>query len=315
MVTCPILKLVDLQGFFITSASVVIQELGTGQVSIYNLCMYKRVLAAVNEFTNSEIAARYAIALAKSCQAKLSLVFVTEDRIDKDALRHAEAALERLFIEAGDRGVEAESIIEKGEPLNKIIELVKKNDIDIVFNASRREDTEMRYFVRTFARDLMLKIPCSVAMVRVVRMTRGYPKNTLVPLRGHMTHLEERASFVANLAQATGSKITLFYSTSKISSFFHGEVHLKPVQREKYIPEDLERFTECLDRYGVRHEKSTAYGTISRAITIEAAHRRNDLIVMGASERSLLRSIVSGNPVEDVLRETPCNLIILRPKR
>jgi hypothetical protein len=34
---------------------------------------------------------------------------------------------------------------------------------------------------------------------------------------------------------------------------------------------------------------------------------------MGASERSLLRSIISDNPVENVLRETPCNLIILRP--
>jgi nucleotide-binding universal stress UspA family protein len=34
---------------------------------------------------------------------------------------------------------------------------------------------------------------------------------------------------------------------------------------------------------------------------------------MGASERSLLKSIIRGNPVEEVLRETPCNLIILRP--
>ncbi|MEW6054190.1 MAG: hypothetical protein AB1552_10465 [Nitrospirota bacterium] len=36
---------------------------------------------------------------------------------------------------------------------------------------------------------------------------------------------------------------------------------------------------------------------------------------MGASERSLLGGIVRGNPVEEVLRETPCNLIILGPKR
>ena len=276
--------------------------------------MYKRILAAVNEFTNSEIAARYAIALAKSCRAKLSLVFIAEERIDKDALRYAEAALERLFIEAGNRGVEAESIIEKGEPLKEVIELVKKNDIDIVFNASRREDTDMRFFVRTFARDLILKLPCSVAMVRIVRMARGYPRNILVPLRGHMSHLEERACFVAKLAEATGSKVTLYYSASKISSFFQGEMHLKPVQREKTIAEDLEGFSECLDRYGVYYEKSTGYGTVSRSITIEAAHKRNDLIVMGATERSLLGSIVRGNPVEDVLRETPCNLIILRPK-
>jgi nucleotide-binding universal stress UspA family protein len=276
--------------------------------------MYKRILAAVNEFTNSEIAARYAIALATSCKAKLSFAFVAEERIDKEALRRAEASLERLFIEAGDRGVEAESVIEKGDTVKKIVELVRKSRIDIVFNATRREDTEMRFFEHTIARDLMIKLPCSVAMVRAVRIARGYPKNILVPLRGRMTHLEERAYFVAKLAEAIGSKITLFYSASKISGFLHGEVHLKPVQREKHVPEDLAKFTEFLDRYEVHHEKRTGYGTISRAITIEAAHRRNDLIVMGASERSLLRSIISGNPVEDVLRETPCNLIILKPK-
>jgi nucleotide-binding universal stress UspA family protein len=55
------------------------------------------------------------------------------------------------------------------------------------------------------------------------------------------------------------------------------------------------------------------YGRVSRAITIEAAHRRNDLIVMGSSERSLVSSIVSENPVERVLRETLCNLIVFRP--
>jgi nucleotide-binding universal stress UspA family protein len=160
----------------------------------------------------------------------------------------------------------------------------------------------------------MVKLPCSVAMVRVVRMGKIHPKNILVPLRGQITHLEERACFVAKLAQGFDSTVTLFHSPGPITSFSHGEIHLKPAEREKRIPKDIEKFTERLNKYVIPHEKRTGLGSIARAITIEAAHLRNDLIVMGASERSLLRSIISGNPVEDVLRETPCNLIILRPK-
>ena len=99
-----------------------------------------------------------------------------------------------------------------------------------------------------------------------------------------------------------------------VTSFFHGDVHLEPSLREEHIPKDVEHFIECLDRYTISHEKRIEYGGISRAITIEAAYRRSDLIIMGASERSLLRSIIRGNPVEDVLRETPCDLIILRPR-
>ncbi|MEW6214890.1 MAG: universal stress protein [Nitrospirota bacterium] len=275
--------------------------------------MYKKILAAVNEFTNSEIAARYAIALAKSCQARLSLVFIAEEGINKDIFKHAESALERLFIEAEEDGIDVESITEKGNPLQKIHDIVRKDSIDIVFVATRREDVTKRFFVKTHAREFMIKLPCSVTMVRVVRMGKVHPKNILVPLRGYMTNLEERAYFVAKLAQGFDSAVTLFHSSMPITSFFHGEIHLKPAQREKHIPKDVEEFKEYLDRYEITHEKRTGYGAISRAITIEAAHKRNDLIVMGASERSLLRSIISGNPVEDVLRETPCNLIILRP--
>jgi nucleotide-binding universal stress UspA family protein len=275
--------------------------------------MYKRILSAVNEFTNSEIAARYAITLAKSCQAKLFIVFVAEDKIERDAFRHAEAALKRLFIEAEEKGVDVESITEKGEPLKKVMEIVRQNNIEIVFTATRREDIEKRFFVKTLARDFMIKLPCSVAMVRVVRMGRAHPRNILVPLRGYITHIEERSCFVAKLAQGFESKVTIFHSPAPLTSFFHGELHLKPSQRERYIPKDIEQFTECLKRYMIIHEKRTGYGGIARAITIEAAHKRNDLIIMGASERSLLKSIVSGNPVEEVLRETPCNLIIFRP--
>ena len=276
--------------------------------------MYKKILAAVNEFTNSEVAARYAITLSQSCQAKLSLIFVAREGIHKDIFKQAESALERLFIEAEDRGIEVESITEKGEPLQKIYDMVRKDHIDIVFTATRREDVSKRFFMKTLAREFMVKLPCSVAMVRVVRMGKIHPNNILLPLRGKMTHLEERACFVAKLAQGFGSNVTLFHSPRPITSFFHGEIHLKPSQREERLPRDIAKFTECLKRFVIPHEKRTGHGSIARAITIEAAHRRNDLIVMGASERSLLRSIISGNPVEDVLRETPCNLIILRPK-
>lgn len=275
--------------------------------------MYKNILAAVNEFTNSEITARYAIALAKSCKAVLSLVFVAEDNLNKEVFRQAELALERLFIEAEGHNVEVKSIIEKGNPLKKISDVVKKDNIEIVFTSTRREDIEKRFFTRTLARAFMVKLPCSVAMVRVVRMGRGYPKNILVPLGAYMTYLQERACFVARLAEEFRSSVTLFHLSKPITSFFHGEIQLNPAQREKSIPKDIEQFTECLRRYKILHEKRIRYGAVSRSITIEAAHTQNDLIIMGASERSLLRSIVSGNPVEDVLKETPCNLIILRP--
>jgi nucleotide-binding universal stress UspA family protein len=275
--------------------------------------MYKRILAAVNEFTNSEGAARYAIALAQSCQAALSLIFIAEAKVSREVLRRAEAALERLFMEAEKQNIAVGMSTGLGDPFKKIRDAVRENDVDIVFIATRREDVEKRFFQKTLAREFMLRLPCSVAMVRVVRMGRVVPKNILVPLRGQMSNIEERSCFVAKLAENFGSKVTLFHLAEPLTRYFHGEVPLSASQREERLPKDIERFTECLRRSGICHEKRTRYGSIAREITIEAAHRRNDLIVMGASERGLVRSIIGGNPVERVLRETPCNLIILKP--
>lgn len=279
----------------------------------YNGFMYKRILAAINEFSNSEGAAQYAIALAKSCQAALSLIFVAEAKVRREEFLRAEAALNRLFREAEEQEIEVEISIEWGDPLKKIADAVSKNDIDIVFTATRREDIERRFFQRTLARELMLKLACSVSLVRVVRMGRVMPRNILVPIRGHMTHGEERSCFVAKLAETFGSRVTLFHLAEPLIRYFHGEVHLSSLEREARIPKDVERFAECLRRYQIHHEKRTRYGNIAREITIEAAQKRNDLIVMGASERGLLRSFIGGNPVETVLSETPCNLIVMKP--
>jgi len=146
--------------------------------------MYKNILAAVNEYTNSEIAARYALALAKACQAKLTLLFVSKDPVDKDAIKKAESAIERLFIEAQEGGVEVESLILKGDPVKKITEHAIEKGADIVFAASRHVDMHRRFFVKTVARELMLKLPCASAVVRVTRMGRIAPRNILLPLRG-----------------------------------------------------------------------------------------------------------------------------------
>ncbi|MBI4825256.1 MAG: universal stress protein [Nitrospirae bacterium] len=277
--------------------------------------VYKNILAAVNEFSNSEIAARYAITLAKSSEAKLFLVFIADEKIEKERLRHAETALERLFIEAEETGVEVESIIKSGEPAEQILEIVNEHDIDIVFTATRRQDAKARFFVKTLSRQLMIKLPCAVAMVRVVKMGGTHLKNILVPLRGRTPGLKEKAYFAAKLAEGMGSGVTLLHTRKPATKFFHGEVRLKPVQRDVQIPEDIKEFSEYLHKHNIPVEKKIEYGGVARSITVEAAFRKNDLIVMGASEKSLLSSIARDNPVEHVLRETPCNLIIFRGRK
>lgn len=276
--------------------------------------MYKKILTAINEHLNSEIAARYALNLAKACGAKFHICFIAEKNISKSSFDRAEDAMKRVFIEARSRDIQVESVTETGDPVREIYKIVRHEGVDIVFASTRREDIERRFYTGTVARSLSLALPCSVALVRVVHMGRIHPGRILIPLKARVSRVKERAYFTAKMAQGFGSNVFIFHVTKPITKFFHGEMHLTPVEWEKRLPEDISVFMEHLRRHEIPHEGRLIPGATSRSITIEAAAKRHDLVIMGASERSLLSSILRGNPVEDVLRETPCDLIILRPR-
>lgn len=276
--------------------------------------MYKKILAAVNEHLNSEISARYALNLARACNAKLYLCFIADKNMPASEFNRAEDAMKRLFIEAEDADIRIESITETGTPVDDIDRIVRQEVIDIVFAATRREDVEKRFFSGTTARRLSLTLPCSVALVRVVHMGRINPKKIMLPLKGEKSNITEMSYFAAMLARAFKSKIHIFHVTKPIIKFFHGEVHLKPVEWEERFPKDIYNFIEQLNRYDATHEKKLAPGSAGKGITIEATSKRHDLIIMEASGRNLIDSLLKGNPVEEVLRDTPCNLIIMKSR-
>ncbi len=277
--------------------------------------MYKKILTAVNEHLNSEVTARYATNLARTCEAKLYLCFIAEKGQSTASIERAEEAIKRIFIEAEKVDIKVEAITETGDPAKKVGEIVRHEDIDVVFASTRREDIERRFYAGTTARRLSINLPCSVALVRVAHAGRIHPREILVPLKARIDHVEERAYFTAKIAQAFDSKVSLFHAPESISKFFHGELHLTPLEWEEKLPKDISHFMEHLRRYKIAHTGKSIPGKIGKTIAIEAFSKRHDLIIMGASERSLLSSILRGNPVEEVLRDTPCDLIILKPRQ
>ena len=276
--------------------------------------MYKKILSAVNEHLNSEISARYALSMARVCGAKFYLCFIASKGMTISSLDRAEATTKRLFNEAMDMDIPVESITETGDPVKEIDKIVRQEGIDIVFASTRRRDLERRFYAGTIARSLSLKLPCSIALVRIVHMGRIQPRKILVPLKARIDHIAERAYFTVKMAQSFGAKVFVFHATKPITKFFHGEIHLASAQWEKRLSKDLLDFIEHIRKDKIEFEGRLSPGATARSITVEAAAKRHDLIIMGAAGRNLLSSVLKGNPMEDVLRETPCDLIILKPR-
>jgi nucleotide-binding universal stress UspA family protein len=269
----------------------------------------------VNEHLNSEIAARYAIEFAKSANARIFFCSIAPKGIAEKDFETATEAVKRLSAHAEVLGLRTDTVLATGKPVDQVDKIVTSEKINLVFAATRHEDVEKRFYARTTARLLSLRLPCSVALVRVVNLGRLRPQTILVPLKARIDHIDERAGFTALMAGAFGSRICLFHITKPSTQFFARETPLIQVGgKENGLPGDIKRFIQQLQKGNVDLEKKLMFGAAGRTITIEAAAKRHDMIIMGASERSLLSSFVQENPVERVMRETTCDLIILKPR-
>ncbi|MFN3740474.1 MAG: universal stress protein [Thermodesulfovibrionales bacterium] len=274
--------------------------------------MYSRILATVNEHLTSEVAGLYSLHIAKVSKAHLYLAYIAEKGTSEENLKRAEDAVKKLFRMAEKSGIKVEAIFDTGDFKKKIKELIERKKIDILFAATSRGERQGKYNLGSSARSL-LKLPVSTCLIRVVHFGRLHPKKILIPLKSEIDHIDERAYFSALLSRTFDSEIHLFHITKPPGRFFHGEMHLTPVELEKNLSKDMLLFIERLQKYGIFFEKKLSHGTPSRDITIEAASRRFDLIVMGASTRGFLSSLLEKSPLEYVMQKTPCNLLIFKP--
>jgi nucleotide-binding universal stress UspA family protein len=138
-----------------------------------------------------------------------------------------------------------------------------------------------------------------MAIMRVVTMARPYPAQILVPLDRSISNTERRLLFISALARSSRARVTLF--------------HLSAERDAQVMPNDIVQFGKRLQQEHISVIERRGRGDIARAITVEAVTKRNDLIVLGASARGVLRKLIIGNPAGDIMQHPPCNTILFRP--
>lgn len=273
---------------------------------------------AVDGSYNAEAASRYALAIAKAYQARFFLAFVVTEETKRASLRSAQESVDRILAEAQGLHLPFQAITQTGKVVPILRNIVEKEGIDLALFATRHKDTKGGFFVQTVAQSLTLSLPCPVVIVRNVQPGRmAHPRHILIPLTyEYNSGLDEQAAFAAGLINHFRAKAVLFHVHNPLSYF--GLVRGSATTGEKGAPlsDNLEVFLSILKKNGVLPEiRVVRSARPGRAIYMEAAAQKHDLILMGATQRSFLKRVTEGNPVEEMLRETPCDLMIHRPSR
>jgi nucleotide-binding universal stress UspA family protein len=272
--------------------------------------MYQRILVALDESLNARAAANYAMALAQACGATLVVAGVLTSTMTGAAEGALAQSAGGLVAEAAEKGIPAHLLIERGEVVKTLVALARSHDIDVLMTASRRHDVERRYFLRTVPQRLMAMVDCSLIVVRVVHLgVLAHPQEILVPILGGEFNHTERAYLVSRLTQHFHAKLMVFHTLEEPPRRGQASPHSIGARR-------VQAFVDSLRQAGTEpHVRIVASLHVGEAIMQEAARHRHDLIVMGASQRSLFSAWRRGNPVEEVMRRTPCDLFVCRPHR
>lgn len=255
---------------------------------------YRKIVTVVNEHTASTVTARYAIALAAACQAELVLYAVHDGNVPV----HTEHHLEHLVAVATALAIPVTRIIEVGNISLLLPAWVKAAQADIVFyplGPYKQYGTDQQ---RHIVHSLMRAVSTDLAVIRAISLAKPHPRRIMVPLGRIIKNSDRRLVFISALAKSFQSPVTLF--------------HIEAGNGAHKLPATIARFQEQLQAQQVITLARSGAGDIGRAITVEAITRQNDLIVLGASQRGVLRRIFSGNPVVDIMLRPPCNTVLFR---
>lgn len=259
---------------------------------------YRKILAVISEHTGSTVAALYAIVLAAEGGSELVLYCARDEGNDGAAAPHTERHIDHLFSEALALGLPVARISESGPIARLLPHRILAEGADLVFYPLTPGERYGSTLQRHTAHHLLRTIRADLAIMRIMHMGKPHPRRILMPVGGVVSDREQRVRFVAALAKGFHSQVTLF--------------HRLDAGRQA-VPDDFVRVRNELRQQHLPVLERSGSGHIARAIALEAVSHHNDLIVLGASERSTLRRLFFGDPAGDVMSQPPCNAILFRP--
>jgi universal stress protein A len=152
-----------------------------GRLEINSMKQIRRVLFASDFSTASRRAFDTALAIAKSLNAKLTIVSVlapvvtvpeqyidavTLDQLDKQARRWSSQQLEKLAARAKNVGVRASVLLGDGDPADQIVRACRATRSDVIVVGTHGRRGLRRFFLGSVAERVVATASCPVITVR-----------------------------------------------------------------------------------------------------------------------------------------------------
>lgn len=266
---------------------------------------------------HSEWISHYATRMAAATpKRELHVLHVEEPGLAPEALQERIEGIER---ECQRRSVSLQRTVlpDRGDVAASLLRALPSGRDHYVVCGTRVAHQERGFLSGTVAERLLREHPCNVLGVRVVQPGfLGEPHDLLVPVAGHPRGFCSGLPFLRLLA-APVRRVHLL-SVRSLSRLSFREAGPEQVERlrgegDEYLAQ-VER--ELRDEPALAHcavaREAVVSDDVPKEIALAASRLRSELIYLGASERSLPARLAYGTPLEQVLRNAPCDVAVYR---
>jgi nucleotide-binding universal stress UspA family protein len=266
---------------------------------------------------NGDWVSHYAIRLAAHRDDRiLKLVHVDDGTISRDDL---EAKLGRIEQVCARAGVSLETHREprQDDVLGALETLVPQGRESYLVCGTRVRSGKRGILSGTISEQLLRAVRFNVLAVRVVQPgLLGMPRSLLLPVSGHPRGFQSGLPFLRLFAADVAHLHILL--VQRVGRFRFRRLSYDRAERLRETGraycQRIER--ELAEQLGLGDALMDAAAVVSddvpKEIVIYANQTKSQLIYVGASERNLTQRFLYGNPVEQLLREAPCDVAIYR---
>jgi nucleotide-binding universal stress UspA family protein len=266
---------------------------------------------------NSDWVARYAMRLAaRSAEKKLVLLHIQDGEMPPARIK---VGMEAISQECRDRQVDffAETRPLHRDVFHSLSEILPSGEDDICVCGTRIRSKRKGFLSGTIAAKLLQAHKLPVIAIRVVQPgILGNARQLLMPLSGHPRRFRSVRPFFRLFAPDLQDIFLLrvmdvgSYSYRRLSVEQARALRAEGRSYLQQVAEDIKQeYSSPSFSLDMRVVVSDDW---AKEILIHASKLKTRLMIVGASEKTLPARFIYGNPLEVILRQTPCDVGIYR---
>ena len=293
--------------------------------------MFRSVLIPIDFFASSQRVAERAALLPLTEGARLTLLHVVPKLLPREAQRRAESDAQEALSEAKERlaralppTVKVKTAVTSGTAALEIAKQAKSLRTELIVMGRVGARAVRDLFIGSTAERVVRQAQCPVLVVRLPAH-HGYQRPALA------LDLDEAApaalAFALRMLPAPPPPMLLVHA---YDAPFHGLIYpsLAPDEakeyRRYYKQKAAHGFARLLaaqragglpNAEGARWVLKVQYGSPRALIPKAVAKHRADLLVLGTHGRSGVAQAFLGTVAGDVLRDVPCDVLVVPPRR